>query len=288
MKIEPVVRGAELPSSVSPGKRAAVQVTINPALTGEPVTFEVVSASSESGTATIVGDPQLYASGVIEVQAGEQTVPGHAEGLRIRAIQNGQPIAESSPFSVCAHPEALEYGFLGPAQVPLAIGMRVSVSVVSDSGDTAHLNEVVEKELVSDACDHSANLGGVPKGRPNQNVEFKPADTVPPDSHTIPVAQALLLDRDRLHGASGSWANDQLDLFQCRRCGMKHPAPIHRSGYRITRTVYTEKGQLRATVRKEPRDVAIDNITAAAGPSEVIELTLQVPPYPHALPQAPQ
>ena len=284
MNIGPVVRGAHLPNSVPPDGTATVQVTIDPPLDGQHVTFAVAADSNESGTATVVGNPQLSSSGEIEVCGGQQTTPEHAGGLRIRAFLNGEPVGESPPFSVCAHPEAVEYGIVGPAAIPLAVGMCVSVTVLSDSGDTAQLNEVMEKELVSAACDHTASLGGVPKGRFNQNVNFKPAHTVPPDNHTVPVAQALILDRDRLHGASGSWSNDQLDIFRCRRCGMTHPAPIRRSGYRIIRTVFTEGGQLRVTVRKEPRNVTVDDIPAAAGPSAVMEMTLPVPPYPYALP----
>lgn len=75
MNIGPVVRAAHLPNSVAPNRTATVQVTIDPPLDGQHVTFEVIAESNDSGTATVVGNPQFSASGEIEVR-------GAADGPR--------------------------------------------------------------------------------------------------------------------------------------------------------------------------------------------------------------
>jgi len=160
MNIGPVIREGHLPNSIRPDGKVTVQVTVNPPLDGQHVTFAVVAESDNSGTATVVGNPKLSSDGVIEIHGGLQTTPGHAGELRIRASLDGVTVGEAPPFSVCAHPEAVGYGLLGPATIHLAVGMRVSVTVLSDSGDTSHLNEVVEKEMVSVAGDHTVSLAG--------------------------------------------------------------------------------------------------------------------------------
>src|SRR5207248_3188695 len=118
-------------------------------------------------------------------------------------------------------------------------GILLGVTIVSDSGNNAHLDEVLEKEIVSPDFGRSPLLQGIAAEVPDQDQDFHPAlAAVFTDKHTVGRISTRAKDQYRLHGGQGSWSNDQLDVFVCRRCGIGNPGVvIPRSGYRLTRTI---------------------------------------------------
>ena len=288
MEIGPVVRGTGLPNSISPGGTATVEITIEPPLAGQYVTFEIVPLTENSGSATIVDDPQLSATGTIEIRGGDQSSPGDGNGLKIVAKLDGEPIAESPTFKVCAHPVAVAYDYQGEFEGdPNRYGILLKVTILSDSQNDADLDLVLEKkEIVSADFGHSPLLQGVAAELPEQDEEFHPAiAAVFTDKHTVGRITTRAKDHHRLHGQHGSWCNDQLDVFVCQRCGIGEPGIlIPKSGYRLTRTIFTQEGQLKAGFRKEPFATAVEGIQAEPGPSPIIDHTLNALPLLSTLP----
>ena len=279
VNIGPVIRRDDLPHSVSPGRTATVQVTVDPPLDGGAIAFEVVADSPDSGSATIVGNPQLSEGGFIEIRGDQQTAPGDANELRIRALLDGEQIAESPPFSVCAHPTAVSYEYLGEVDDDLhRFGIRLTVIVDSDSGNNLDLDEVEEKEIVSEDHGHSDSLIGLPPDSPEQDKKFHRALHVPPDRHTAGRITTRSRDHHRLHGVDGSWSNDQLDVFLCKRCGSNPDGSlILHSGYRLTRTIFTEDGQLKVRFLKVQYPTALGDLHAEPGPTPAIQRVVDAP-----------
>ncbi|WP_143392804.1 hypothetical protein [Fimbriiglobus ruber] len=288
MEIGPVERRQTFPHSVSPGGTAIVQVTIGPPLDGQHATFEIVGESANNGSATIVGNPTLSASGTIEILGGQQTAPGHGGGLVIRGLVNGNAVASSLPFSVCAHPDAIEYAYVGDINDdPHRVGIRLTVTAVSDSGNNAHLSEVREREIVSENFGHSPALQGAPAAKPDQDKEYHYATAIPDDRHTAGRTQAHALNHHRLHGQPGSWFNDQVDVFTCPRCGLTVPKVIRGSGYRLRRTIQVVGGQLQVAFFKEPHPALVEGHQAQPGPAPQINQAVDVPPLNGPIPPLP-
>jgi len=152
--------------------------------------------------------------------------------------------------------------------------MYIVIRVESESGVDTDLNEVTDQEQVSNALAKSALLD--PIDFEPETADPEPADATRFDRHRHEINHIGVLDRDVLHGQPGHWANDQLDVFVCRRCGMAVGAPsaIPRSGYRITRMITTVgHDRLRFTVRKESRGCDVGTWTTDAGPSGPFEVT---------------
>lgn len=287
MEIGRVVRAAGLPDSISPGRTATVEVTIEPPLVGQYVTFEIVSLSENSGSATIADVPQLSATGTIEIRGGDQSSPGDGNELKIVANLDGEPIAESPPFKVCAHPVAVAYEYIGEfGDDPNRYGILLNVTIVSDSQNNADLDLVLEKEIVSADFGHSDLLHDCAPELPEQDQTFHPAiAAVFTDKHTVGRVTTRAKDHHRLHGQQGSWCNDQLDVFVCQRCGIAEPGIlIPKSGYRLTRTIFTQDGQLKVAFLKEPFATAIEGIQAEPGPSPSIEQVVDALPLLEPLP----
>ncbi len=225
-----------------------------------PVHIGVVNSSADNGTATVVSGGQLQVSGEVRLSGDGQTGVGHSGQLRLRAVFNGQEW-DSEPFSVCSHPIEVQNG---PECLPhvffedgtLWVGMFIRILLVSDSGVNDDLNEVDDLEKVSEPRAHSPNLNGDPGGHPETAKEER-AHTAWIDRHRTQIPEIHRINTTHLNGATGEWANDQLDVFVCRRCGMHAlgaALAVPNSGYRVTRIISTEPvlNRLRFLVRKEP------------------------------------
>src|SRR5205823_327408 len=150
-------------------------------------------------------------------------------------------------FSVCSHPTCVENGpqhetiHLGHEDSDNSmVGMKVWMHLQSDSGVDEDLTEVDEREHVSPNGHFTGALHHAP---PPPGVSgWQGATEVQPDRHRLRVDVINALNQTQLQGNPGGWANDQLDAFRCCRCGMAHPAVIRRSGYRLTRDIFTVPG----------------------------------------------
>ena len=279
-------RGEGLAPSLPYRQTTPIAVTIErePSDAQDAVLFEVVGSSALNGTAAIVEPDQLLETGVIEVSGDAQTEPGSSGHLFIRAVLDGDPIATSDGFSVCAHPTSVENGpqfetiTLEHAESDGSmIGLKVWIRLPSDSGVDGDLSSVQEMEVVADAHDFTGAATKAPK---SSNSKWQLAHQVQPDRHRMRADVMNVADQTQLHGANGGWSNDQLDVFYCPRCGMAQaaPAPIANSGYRVTRVISTTAdNKLQLVLSKHPQACIINDFQAEAGPSQPIEITATVP-----------
>lgn len=281
-------RGPGLPPSIPFNRDTPVQVQIHPSLAGTPdsIAFTIAGGSAQNGDAAVVTGGQLKASGNLTIRGTAQTQPGSSGNLRLIATLNGQQRAASGGFSVCAHPCAVENG---PHHVPYQIhpgsiangvvGMEVRIVVVSDSGSIADLNEVTEREIVSDTHSRSASMNGFPTWNVQVQKVLQPVAHVDLDWHTVNVCSLRAMLQAHLNGSQGDWSQDQFDEFRCARCGMEAAAVIENSGYRITRVVeFDAANVLRLNVRKFAQQCTIAGRTSSAGATALVEDTMRVPP----------
>ncbi|QDV20031.1 hypothetical protein Pan153_47000 [Gimesia panareensis] len=281
-------RGPGLPPSIPLNRDTLVRVQINPSLAGtqDSIAFTITGGSAQSGDAVVVGGEQLKASGNLTIRGTAQTQPGYARDLRLVATLNGKQQATSGGFSVCAHPCAVENG---PHHVPYQInpeslekgvvGMEVQIVIVSDSGAIADLNEVTEREIVSDTHSRSASMNDFPKWNVQVQRVLQPVANVDLDWHTVNVCSLRAMLLAHLQGSQGEWSQDQFDEFRCARCGMNAAVVIKNSGYRITRIVeFDTANVLWLTVKKFSWQCTIAERTASAGPTPSLEVKMRVPP----------
>jgi len=187
-------RGARLPSSIPFNRDTIVQVQIQPSLVGTPdmVVFSISGNSASNGDVVVVAGGQLQASGMVTIRGTAQTQPGSSGNLQLVARLKGQQLAASPGFSVCAHPCGVANG---PHHVPYQInpgsiadgvvGMEVKIVIISDSGNIADLDEVAEREIVSDTHSRSPSMNGFPKGAIKVQKKLQPVLHVDLDWHTI-------------------------------------------------------------------------------------------------------
>lgn len=281
-----ISRGVVLPPSIRFRRETTVAVTIHrdPGDGPGDVHFEVVNGSAAHGEASITQGQTLAQSGQVTVRGDRQTTPGGSGQLRIRATFQGNQVGQSVGFSVCAHPCGMENG---PQHQPIdaahpesgpGLGMKVWMRVESDSGQTADLDAVEEREQVSGNINYSGALTKAPP--PPKPSGYQPAANVEPDRHRLRIDVTNALDQAQLHGQQGGWSNDQLDVLICPRCGIteQHPAPIRNSGYRVTRTILTDgQNRLKLRVTKQAMQCTVGVFTSAAGPSPPLQVELEVP-----------
>jgi hypothetical protein len=125
----------------------------------------------------------------------------------------------------------------------------------------------------------------VPAELPEQDRDFHSARHVPPDRHTTGRITTHAKDHHRLRGAEGSWSNDQLDVFRCKRCGSNTEGVlIPQSGYRLTRTIFTEAGQLKVQFRKDQFATVVSGLSAEPGLTPRIERVVVAPALTAPLP----
>ena len=250
--IAEVVRdgNSSLPYSVSPTKTKELAVTFAQDMVGKTVTFTIEGVNADNGTATLQGTAPitLTQSGTITVQGGtgaQQTEPGHDKQLYVKATYSGQEVGRNEGFSVCAHPASVQNG---PGHRPLHqviygvlyAGMSIDILVKSDSGTDTDLDEVMDSEVVSSI---HTKTGSLSTFNPSQGTSsFMQATTVPPDIHGMDV-DSIIYYCDNF-GGNGSFVVDQLDIFYCKRCGMKkaQAAVVPHSGYQIVRSIIKGAG----------------------------------------------
>jgi len=210
--IDPLTRANQcdgLPPTVS----RDVQVTITPSLagTGHTVHFDITGTD---GTATVTADQMRDTSGPITVTGGtgaQQTSVGGGENRRVRARVDGTDFCgQSDPFAVCAHPtnsrETLRRADPGAI-------LHFEYAWESDSGDLAHLDQVLWGEHVS--------YGGIPA--PNPPFTDPGWGTVSdPTVLNVPGVDGVAQDNHgnlpMSAGPADSWIATQHYRYRCARC----------------------------------------------------------------------
>lgn len=285
LSFQQIERAPGIPASIAYLRETSIHVVVDwendqPS----PIKIVVEGSSTNNGTATIIGADELTNSGTIVVRGDGQTEPGHSGQLRLEAEWAGKIVASSNQFSVCAHPCGVRNGpdvkpHIADTPRGQLVGMYIQIGIESDSGDTTHLFEVDDRELVSGPRDHSVSMNGYPTDPPEIADPEKVA-TFMIDRHRISWQQVMQICHV-LSCAEGFWFNDQLDLFQCSRCQMPAFVEIPNSGFRIERRFFTTvHGRICFAVRKSPANVQMtyDGIAyqSAAGLGELHEVVFDV------------
>lgn len=217
-----------VPPSIPPHKTYQVDVSIQPPLAaGQAVDIEIINGSTANGTAR-VSPTQLTKSGPVIVTGDAQTMPGHAGQLRIQAKLNGQVLATSDGFSICAHPSAVRITSSGRLVAPAHIGISVRVQIESDSGVVADLDQAVMNELVEEVERDSPPFSATGAVVASPFYQKIGAGTGTDDHGYKPFP-----------GNAGRRTIEQVHVFKCARCGAKH-IPIAASGFEIVARVFTD------------------------------------------------
>jgi len=281
-------RGPGLPISIPFNRDTVVPVQIHQSLVGasDAMDFTVSGNSAQNGEAEASAGAHVPAAGTVTIRGTSQTRPGSSGNLHLIASLNGQRRGRSGGFSVCAHPCAVQNGphhvayQINPGSVATGVvGMEVRIVIISDSGNIAHLDEVVEREFVSDTHSRSPSMNGFPRWKVQVQKTFQPVADVDLDWHTVNVCGLRAMLQAHLQGNQGNWSQDQFDEFRCARCGMDSAAVIENSGYRITRLVeFDAANVLWLTVRKFGHPCVIAGRASQAGPTGLLEDIMRVPP----------
>ena len=240
---------AGMPASLPPTKTYAVQVTVEPPLTGSDfIELSIIGSSVLNGSAT-VSPSRITKTTTVVVTGGSQTLPRNAGRLQIQAKLNGNDVkAVSDGFSVCAHPLNLKTKFFRDINAGQA-GMIVAETLDSDSGRFADLDQVQWSEVVEPLTRNEPpfNQGS---GIIN-NSAFLPV--IPPpgkfisDTHAEPRPSA---------GPKGIVDKIQLHIFNCARCGAIDKA-VPNSGFDIEHEVFPAGNRFKHKVTKSATDISI-------------------------------
>ena len=256
-----------MPDSVPPSKTYEVEVKVDPPMDdcpGQFIELSIINTNADNGTAT-VAPTRIAKTTTITVTGGNQTKPGHGGQLKIQAKLDGTTVkAESSGFTVCAHPVNFTDAFKSDIDDPTSVGVVVQDGWDSDSGTFAHLDEAEISEVVEyDVPTSPPYVGG---GGAN-NSGYLPAHHLTTDTHTI--------DRPAA-GPAAPWERRQVSIFKCHRCGATDKVQPN-SGLKIVHEVFSDGGHWKHRVRKFGAKVTARGYTSEAGTANVTSLDHNLP-----------
>lgn len=258
---------AGMPDSVPPRKTYQVVVTVTPSLEscpGQHIDLSIINGSADNGTAT-VSPAQITKTTTVTVTGVDQTKPGHAGQLKIRAKLDGSTVkADSAGFSVCAHPVNYRDTFAGDIDEPDIVGVVVQDGWDSDSGTFGDLNEAKDSEVVEYDAPTNPPYAGVGAAK---NSLYQAANELTQDTHSI--ARPLA-------GPAAEWERRQVCIFKCHRCGAvdkDHP----NSGFKIVHEVFKVGAQWKHKVKKTGAKVTAKGYTSEAGTAAVVSLDHNLP-----------
>ncbi|MEA2512197.1 MAG: hypothetical protein QOJ59_1684 [Thermomicrobiales bacterium] len=233
------VRGID---RIPPNVDTEVEVSVDNADPANPVTLaaEAGDAGAAAGSVTINGSPQhqLTSTEKVKVRGGTQTAPGSKDSLRLVATVAGVQVAQSNTFSVAAYPIAVEMGFAGlvegtsVAQFAKAWGAQYNLTIRSDSGSAADLDEVLVSEVVI-----PLQQTGIFSGLEGFGSKFLPANQSQTDTHAMSSKSADAGSAGRLKGVidkvpNSSAEQEQRLIFKDQRTG-NQPVTVLKSGFGI-------------------------------------------------------
>lgn len=249
-----------MPDSVPPTKTYEVEVKVTwskPSCPGQQIDLSIINGSADNGTATI-SPTSITTTSTVTVTGGNQTSPGHGGNLKIQAKLDGSVKAESSGFTVCAHPVNYTDSFVADIDEPGRVGMIVQDGWDSDSGTFADLGEAEISEIVEyDAPISPPYAGG---GGANNSLYLR-ADQLSTDTHTIAPRPAA--------GPAASWERRQVCIFKCHRCGATdkdHP----NSGFKIVHYVFSDSGHWKHNMKKIGAKVTARGHTSEGGTANAV------------------
>jgi hypothetical protein len=251
-------------SRIPPRVDVPVPVTISGWSAPMPgIVFSVDNAGSGNGTATLNAAPTatLTASGTLQLRGVNQTDPGHAGNLQVRARQGTTILATSGAFSVCAIPQNFSVTY--NSQISEVIdgvemrGLRVNNHWLSDSSNVLDLDLAERSEQVEYGTSTGIWAGPVAA----RNSHYMAADSPPlTDEHGTP--------RSRLTGP-GLRIAEQTFTFNDLRTGATD-IPCTNSGFRLTRTaVVNPAGAIEFTITKTGTATTANGFRSAAASGSV-------------------
>jgi len=152
--------------------------------------------------------------------------------------------------------------FHAPINTPTGAGMEIQIAVQM-SGSNAELPFVQDSEVVGTSFNHAGSCTTLAPFTSN-NSNFMSAFNIPNDRHQS--SRAMIIDRADNHGGSGSYARNQLDIYNHARYGIFNPLAIPNSGYRITRSIIAGPGtRLVFRVDKTPEACTVRGFSTTLG-----------------------
>lgn len=249
-----------MPDSVPPSKTYDVEVTVTPSLEacpGQYVELSIINGSADNGTAT-VAPARITKTTTVTVTGGDQTKKDHGGQLKIQAKLDGATVkAESSGFTVCAHPINWRDAKAGDIDDPDVVGVVVQDDWDSDSGTFADLDETEISEVVEYDAPTTPPYDGAAGAH---NSGYLPGNSPTQDTHTIVRPAA---------GPAAPWERRQVSIFKCHRCGADDKVQPN-SGLKIIHDVFDAGGgHWKHHVRKIGAKVTARGYTSEAGAANV-------------------
>ena len=270
VEIGDIIRGPNLPFSISPSRTFDVPVTITPSLegTGHYIQIDVINSSAATGTATLTSNNRLTANGMVTIKGGAQTKVGNGGQLKIRAKFDGmKECAQSKGFTVCAHPIAIGFDFAG-IDSPLIFkgkpfwGAAYRLNFTCDSGNNSDCSQTKISEVVK-VITASAFFAGAQDFRSDFMITTDPQT----DHHGEGSDNATLMKITMEEfNNTGIRIDHQFFRFADARCGISEDIvagpKVPTSGFRITKTISKEGEMYFVNVKKE----GVPNNGVQAGP----------------------
>lgn len=242
---------AGLPPSVPPGESYQVDVSVIPPLSGSDfVDLEIINISGLNGVA-VINPKKIQNSTTVTILGGSQTMPGHGGKLQIQASFNGNVLAISNGFTVCAHPKSII--LYSPPFMDVdndsGVGMVVRETIEPDGGTISYLDEAEMSELVDPIIRDEPPFGrgsGFVNNSGYQKCVPTPGEIMG-DRHVEPRPSI---------GPKGQTLKVQVHMFKCKRCGAID-IPVPYSGFEIKHEVFLEGTEFKHRVTKSPLDTGV-------------------------------
>ncbi len=222
---------------VAPTKTTTVNVNVSGLAAGGSIAMDVQGSGGANGTATITTGNSLTGSGTVTVRGGNQTDPGNAGNLRIRARSAGAVVGRSRGFTVAAWPANFTTSRIDDINAGGGIGVVAANAWVSDGGTLAQLNETERTERVDLRSRDNPPftvVGAISAGTGVGTSGFI-AGTASPTSDRHSYARANI-DTAAVGAGTYTLVYGQNFLMNDRRTGVTNRV-VRRSGFTITHRV---------------------------------------------------
>jgi hypothetical protein len=210
-------------------------VTVTGLPAGGSVDIDVEGSGGGNGTAGVTAGAVLTGSGSVTVRGDNQTAPGNAGKLSLRAKVGGTVVGRSPGFTVAAWPVNFVTSRLADIDTGSAVGVRVQNAWSSDGSALAELDEVERTERVDiRSRDNPPFTSGTGTSATIGTSGFI-AGTASPTTDTHSYSKASI-STGGLAAGTYTLVYQQNFLFNDRRTGVANQV-VQNSGFTITHTV---------------------------------------------------